>query len=159
MKSPIKTPDLISETFPKKQESLGYLLAQTAFLKQRITNMALVDLDITYMQFVILAATKELAKTHSIVNQQLISKERRIDKVMVSNVVKTLIAKKLIIREKHPVDKRAYSLRLSPEGEKKGEKGKEIAYKVDTVFFSCIDAHQLESTLKCLLQVNGSNHN
>lgn len=155
----MKTNDLGSEIFPKKQESLGYLLAQTAFLKQRITNAALIDLDITYMQFVILAATRELAKTHSIVNQQLISKERRIDKVMVSNVVKTLIAKKLIVRDQHPVDKRAYALRLSAEGEQKAIKGKEIAKKVDAVFFSCVDTQLLRSTLKCLLQENAARHN
>ena len=35
-------------------DQLGFLLTQVTFLKQRITNAALRELDITYIQFVIL---------------------------------------------------------------------------------------------------------
>lgn len=136
----------------KPDEQLGYLLTQVTFLKQRITNAALKELDITYIQFVILAGTLELGDKGGIVTQQIISTKRRLDKAMVSNVVKTLIEKKLMLREAHPVDKRAYTLLLTDEGVKKAIRGKEIASKIDETFFSDIDKDKFRNSLTTLLK-------
>ena len=146
VKKEIKLPD----------EQLGYLLTQSSFLKQRIVNAALRKLDITYIQFVILAGTFELREGNRIVTQQIISEERRLDKAMVSNVVKTLINKKLMIRDVHPEDKRAYTLSLTEEGVSKAIAGKKIALQIDNSFFSGVDTEKLKEILMILLKNNNT---
>lgn len=136
-------------------EQLGYLLTQVSFLKQRITNAALKKLDITYIQFVILAGTLELNTENGIVTQQDISIQRRLDKAMVSNVVKTLIDKGLMIRKSHPNDKRAYTLSLTDAGKKLAIEGKEIALKIDETFFAKINQTSFAKTLIKLLKNEG----
>ncbi|NDV83188.1 MarR family winged helix-turn-helix transcriptional regulator [Bacteroides sp. 51] len=139
-------------------EQLGYLLTQVSFLKQRITNAALKELDITYVQFIILAGTLELGADGGIVTQQSIASERRLDKAMVSNVVKTLIEKGFLTRQEHPEDKRAFTLRLTPAGEEKAMQGKDIARKVDHTFFAHIDHEAFRESLKQLLKNETGNH-
>lgn len=131
---------------------LGYLLMQVSFLKQRIVNAALKELDITYIQFVILAGTYELGGENGVVTQQDIADKRRLDKAMVSNVVKALIGKGLMNRYMHPVDGRAYALSLTSEGEKMAVEGKKIALKVDQTFFAGIDQEALFNTLSFLIE-------
>jgi len=141
----------MKQTTGKPDEQLGYLLAQVSFLKQRIVNAALKELDITYIQFIILAGTLELNDGNTIVTQQLISDERRLDKAMVSNVVKTLIEKGLITRNVHPEDKRAYTLSLTDMGAQKAIHGKKIALNIDEFFFKEIDKKKLYEFLRILL--------
>ena len=136
-------------------EQLGYLLTQVSFLKQRITNAALKELDITYIQFVILAGTLELSGKNKIVTQQDISIQRRLDKAMVSNVVKTLIDKGLMIRKSHPNDKRAYTLSLTDTGKKLAIEGKLTALKIDKAFFAKINRKTFAQTLLKLLENEG----
>lgn len=135
----------------KPDEQLGYLLTQVTFLKQRIINAALKELDITYIQFIILAGTLELG-VDDIVTQQIISDKRRLDKAMVSNVVKTLIEKGLMTRHVHPVDKRAYTLSLTDTGTEKAIDGKEIALKIDHEFFAAIDKEKFLESLMILIK-------
>lgn len=139
-------------------EQLGFLLTQVSFLKQRIINAALKELDITYIQFIILAGTLELGEKNGIVTQQTISTERRLDKAMVSNVVKTLLEKGLMNRHTHPVDKRAYTLSLTDIGTEKVMRGKQIAQKIDKDFFGRIDQKQFLQSLTILLQNNFDEH-
>ena len=141
-------------TGEKQEEGLGYLLTQVSFLKQRMVNAALRELEVTYMQFVILAGTYELGTDGSVVTQQTISDERRLDKAMVSNVVKTLIDKGLLLRTGHPTDGRAFTLELTPSGEEIARKGKEIAGRIDAGFFECVDRNVLYESLKKLLKNN-----
>ena len=134
------------------EEQLGYLLTQVSFLKQRIINAALKELDITYIQFIILAGTLEIRDHHELVTQQTISTKRRLDKAMVSNVVKTLLNKGLMIRQPHPIDKRAYTLSLTESGTEKAIKGKQIAIKIDKAFFAEINKQNLLESLTLLLK-------
>jgi DNA-binding MarR family transcriptional regulator len=136
----------------KPDEQTGYLLMQAAFLRQRIVNATLKELDITYIQFIILAGTLEFGDDGKIVTQQLISTERRLDKAMVSNVVKTLIDKGLMIRNDHPEDKRAYTLSLTKSGTEKAIKGRIIALKTDEFFFAGVDKKELSKSLAIILK-------
>lgn len=142
----------------KPDEQLGYLLTQVSFLKQRIINASLKDLDITYIQFIILAGTLELGVNDAIVTQQDISDKRRLDKAMVSNVVKTLIEKGFMTRHTHPVDKRAYTLSLTHTGKEAAIRGKEIALNVDKSFFSGINKSAFLRALVTLLRNEGGNN-
>ena len=145
----------MEEKITKPDEQLGYLLTQVSFLKQRIINAALKELDITYIQFVILAGTLELSADRKLITQQDISLKRRLDKAMVSNVVKTLIEKGFMIRHIHPVDKRAYTLSLTDTGTEIAIKGKNIALNVDKTFFAKINKKAFVKALITLLENEG----
>lgn len=132
-------------------QQLGYLLTQVSFLKQRIINAGLKELDITYMQFIILAGILELAD-EGIVSQQTIVDKRRLDKAMVSVVLKDLISRGLVIRQPHPTDKRAYTLTLSDEGRQKALQGKEITVEIDRRFFAKVNKKNLINILTKLLE-------
>lgn len=140
------------EIIEQPDDKLGYLLTQVSFLKQRTVNAALRGLDITYIQFVILAATLELGAEGALVSQQMISDERRLDKAMVSNVVKTLVDKGLVLRREHPSDRRAFTLELTEAGRDKAIKGRETAGRVDAVFFEGIDKDAFREMLARLLR-------
>ncbi|MFT3737271.1 MAG: MarR family winged helix-turn-helix transcriptional regulator [Breznakibacter sp.] len=133
---------------------LGFLLVQTSWLKQRINSSAFKGLNVTYVQFVILAGILELGVNNQIVTQQTIVAERRLDKAMVSSVVKTLLQKKMITKMNHPSDHRAMILALTQEGERIARKGKEIAKHVDAMFFDHIDKEILRGVLEKLLNEN-----
>lgn len=132
-------------------QQLGYLLTQVSFLKQRIINAGLKELDITYMQFIILAGILELAD-EGIVSQQTIVDKRRLDKAMVSVVLKALISRGLVTRQPHPTDKRAYTLTLSDEGRQKALQGKEITVEIDRRFFAKVNKKNLINILTKLLE-------
>ena len=132
-------------------QQLGYLLTQVSFLKQRIINAGLKELDITYMQFIIIAGILELAD-EGIVSQQTIVDKRRLDKAMVSVVLKALISRGLVIRQPHPTDKRAYTLTLSDEGRQKALQGKEITVEIDRRFFAKVNKKNLINILTKLLE-------
>lgn len=139
-------------TTRRDKESLGYLLMQVSFLKQRLVNAALKELNITYVQFVILAGILELGEDGQVVTQQTIADRRRLDKAMVSNVVKTLLNKGYLIRRAHPDDRRAFTLELTPPGWEKALKGKTIARDIDTNFFAGIDQAEFRESLTKLLE-------
>lgn len=132
-------------------QQLGYLLVQTSWLKQRINSNAFNELGVTYVQFVILAGILELGVTRPIITQQTIVVERRLDKTMVSSVVKTLIKKQLVSKSEHPTDSRAMVLKLTSKGEEIACKGKAKAKEIDTLFFDGIDKQALSNTLTFLL--------
>lgn len=125
------------------EQQLGYLLTQASFLRQRLTNAALRELDITYIQFIVLAAVMNFGGDGSVVTQQDISARRRLDKAMVSNVVKTLTSKGLLLRERHPDDKRAFALALTDAGAEKTLRGRQIVRRVDEDFFAGTDQKEV----------------
>jgi len=135
-------------------DQVGFMLSQAYLLKQRVTNLALKDLDITYLQFVILSTIRILQEEKERITQQTIADKRRLDKVTVSNTVKTLVQKGLIKRNHHPEDHRALVLRLTTRGMDLAIKSKEIVKSTDKKFFSGVDSYQLHETLKRILTDN-----
>ncbi len=141
--------DLPSE-IPDHQ--IGFLFTQVFFLKQRLINAALKELNLTYIQFAILAGTYDLGAAGETVTQQTLATKRRLDKAMVSTVVKVLVERELMVRQVHPSDKRAYVLTLTAKGIQKAVRGKEIARKTDQAFFSKIDKKGFYKSLSVLLE-------
>jgi len=154
----LKKQEGMNKEAKQPDEQLGYLLTQVSFLKQRITNAALKEIDITYVQFIILAGTLELGMDGYIVTQQTISLERRLDKAMVSNVSKVLVQKGLLVRDQHPEDGRAFTLRLTPKGENIAVQGKKIALEIDKAFFAGVNQGTLQKSLKELLIKNSNRY-
>lgn len=136
-------------TYPDNE--LGYLLMQVSLLKQRLTNHALKEKKITYMQFVVLATVYELSQIYEETTQHLLVKEKQLDKSMVSGILKTLIGRKLLERYENPADTRSKIVKLTTEGAQLILEAKKIVANVNNHFFSSIDKSTMKEMLTILL--------
>ncbi len=123
-------------SFKRPEDSPGFLLWQLTNQWQRNQRLSLAKLCITHPQFVVLAVTLWLSNTtNKCVTQKQVSDLSKIDKMTVSDVVKTLLRKKLLHRSLHKEDGRAYALSLTPTGRTKVLKAIPIVEEVDKKFF------------------------
>jgi DNA-binding MarR family transcriptional regulator len=127
----------MSFSFKRAEDSPGFLLWQLTNEWQRKQRLALAALDLTHVQFVVLACLLWLS-THSeeVVTQQKIAEFANIDKMMVSTVIKSLIQKKFLSRLDNPNDSRAYALSLTAVGRKKVLAAIPIVEGIDAEFFT-----------------------
>ncbi|HSW48125.1 MAG TPA: MarR family winged helix-turn-helix transcriptional regulator [Candidatus Saccharimonadales bacterium] len=91
----------------KAEDSSGFLLWQVTSLWQRSLNRLLKKHKLTQPQYVVLASVQWLSLSSPHVTQSDISSHAKMDKMLVSNLVKTLESKKLINRFPSKQDTRA----------------------------------------------------
>lgn len=108
----------MSEIFRHKSpsESTGFLLWKVNNLWQREIRKTLKTYDLTHTQFVILATTVWLSDKNSDLTQVEIANQIEIDKMMTSNVLRTLERNGLIERLEHKTDTRAKTIRPTKKG-------------------------------------------
>ncbi|MGA9142094.1 MAG: MarR family transcriptional regulator [Methanocella sp.] len=94
------------------------------------------DFDLTNTQFKMLASLMLLTKNERVITQMDIANLLDADKMMVSEVVRTLEKKGYIIRVSHPRDKRAKSLIVTKKGLAVVERAVQHAAEFDDKFFS-----------------------
>jgi DNA-binding MarR family transcriptional regulator len=97
-------------------ETFGYRLWQVTHAWQRRFEAALAPLDLTHMQFVVLAKAAWLAHAGEVPSQSRIACTAAIDRMMVSKIVRLLEAKGFLARAPHPDDPRANRVDLTAEG-------------------------------------------
>ncbi len=138
-------------TFSKErpEQSLGFVFWQVSNLWQRKISEALKPLALTHVQFVLLAGIGWFNKMNASVTQVMLAQHAKTDIMMTSKVVRTLEAKKLIVREIHPHDPRAKSLVLTQAGSRLLMQALMVVEQVDEQFFSVLD-NQIGSFLKGL---------
>jgi len=139
-----------------QEESIGFLLYNLTTLLQRRMKRELDTLDITHMQFVLLATLKRLSKKSKAVTQIEIATESKADKMMVSKVLRTLQTKGYITREEHSTDTRAKTILLTQSGNIMLTKGFTIVKKVEKEFFGCLDKQTgiFNTAIKLLISTN-----
>ena len=124
-------------SFKKAEDSPGFLLWQLTNQWQQQQRKALRTLGLTHPQFVALAGTLWLNNIHKEgVSQNQVAEFTRIDKMMMSDLVKTLLQKELIERHPHSQDKRAYALTLTVKGHALTLKAIPLVEGVDALFFT-----------------------
>ena len=124
--------------FAMPEESVGYLLWYVTHLWQRRVDAALVELDITHLQFVLLVGIGWLTREDNLVTQVQLSEFCRIDVMQISQVARKLEVKKLIKRSVHPSDTRAKVLFLTRIGETTLQQALPVVEHLDAKFFgSC----------------------
>jgi len=94
----------------------GYLLWQVSKLWQRQLNAALVDLNLSSTQAVILINVPRLNNEQKTVTQMLLSEVTKVDRMTVSQAIRTLERKGLINRVAAPTNRRAYHVKLTETG-------------------------------------------
>lgn len=97
-------------------ESPGYQLWLISNLWQRRLRSALRDLNLTHVQFSVMALTDYLNRESDSVTQVQVARACGIDQMMTSQVIRTLVDRGLMEREKHPTDSRAMRVNLTPAG-------------------------------------------
>jgi DNA-binding MarR family transcriptional regulator len=123
--------------FKKAEDSPGFLLWQLTNQWQQQQRKALRTLGLTHPQFVALAGILWLNNVQQQgVTQNQVASFTQIDKMMMSDLVQTLLQKKLIERLAHPQDKRAYALTLTRKGHAVTLKAIPIVEGIDALFFT-----------------------
>jgi DNA-binding MarR family transcriptional regulator len=103
-------------TGDEAQRIPGYLLWQVSKLWHRRLNFALADLDLSNTQAVILINVPRLSQERKSVTQAALAEATRIDRMTVSQSIRTLERKQLITRVPAPTNRRAYHVELTKRG-------------------------------------------
>jgi DNA-binding MarR family transcriptional regulator len=124
-------------SFKRPEDSPGFLLWQLTNQWQRQQRKALAKLGLTHAQFVVLAGVLWLSSLpDNTVTQKQVSELSKIDKMSMSDLVVTLLQKKMLKRMSHDKDKRAYSLVLTDKGRRIVLKAIPVVEGIDVEFFS-----------------------
>jgi len=117
-------------------QSPGFLLWHATLRWQRGVVAALAPLNLTHVQFVLLACTWWLNKQGEHPTQVRLAEQAGTDIKMTSQVIRTLDAKGLVEREVDPDDTRARRLRVTRRGARLAPRAIDVVERVDTEFFS-----------------------
>jgi DNA-binding MarR family transcriptional regulator len=136
-------------------ESPGFVLWHVTLRWQRDIAVALAPLDLTHVQFVLLATTWWLNSRGEDPNQLSLARQAGTDVKMTSQVLRKLEAKALIRREVDPADTRAKRLRVTGRGAELAQHAIAAVEKADAAFFQAIpDTGALLAMLRPLARRN-----
>jgi DNA-binding MarR family transcriptional regulator len=136
--------------FSMPEDSAGYLLWQVTHQWQRQVDGALAEIDITHLQFVLLAGVGWLTRDGDLATQARLAEFCRIDVMQVSQVVRKLEAKYLVQRAAHPTDTRAKAIALTAMGRATLTQALPLIEDLDAAFFSSCNVEALLVELKQL---------
>ncbi|MGX8011167.1 MarR family winged helix-turn-helix transcriptional regulator [Mesorhizobium sp. ORM8.1] len=131
-------------------ESPGLLLWRTTMRWQRVMTAALAPLDLTHVQFVLLASAMWLGRNGEPPNQVQLAAQAGTEVKMTSDVVARLEAKGLIARETDPRDTRAKVTRITAAGTAAVQRAIVAVEAADAAFFEPVDEAQLVGLLQSL---------
>jgi len=137
--------------------SLGFLLWHATLRWQRQIAAALKPLDLTHVQFVLLAVLWWFVTVRKErPSQRQLAELAGTDPMMTSPVLRALERPGLLTREPDPADSRARRLHLTPSGRKLARKAIDVVEAVDDAFFaSADDPETLPATLTSLAALEG----
>ena len=136
--------------FEGPSESPGLLLWRTTMRWQRVMTAALAPLDLTHVQFVLLASAMWLGRHGEPPNQVQLAAQAGTEVKMTSDVVARLEAKGLIARETDPHDSRAKVIRITAAGAAAAQRAIVAVETADAAFFEPVDEAQLVGLLRQL---------
>jgi DNA-binding MarR family transcriptional regulator len=117
-------------------QSPGFLLWRLTLAWQRAVTAALAPLDLTHVQFVLLASAWWLTEQGTVPHQQDLATHAGTDARMTSEVVRKLADKGLLVREVDPNDTRARRLGPTPAGVALATRAIQAVEDVDATFFA-----------------------
>jgi len=119
-------------------DSPGFLLWHATLRWQRGISEALAPLDLTHVQFVLLACAWWLNERGDPSKQIEVAAQAGTDVKMTSQVLRTLERKRLIDREVDPADTRARRVRVTERGAALAPRAIAVVEEVDARFFAGI---------------------
>lgn len=134
-------------------DSPGFLLWRATHRWQRAIGAALAPLELTHVQFVLLAGVWWLAGQGQRLappTQRELAEHAGTDPMMTSQVVRALEVRGLLVRARSPTDGRARSLTPTRAGTRLAERAIAIVEAVDGEFFARADPGELRRALGAL---------
>ena len=119
-------------------DSPGFLLWHATLRWQRAVAAALRPLELTHVQFVLLAGAWWLARHGDRPSQRELADHAATDPMMTSQVVRVLERRGLLRREEDDVDARIRRLALSPEGEALALEALAVVEAADERYFAAV---------------------
>ena len=116
-------------------ESPGFLLWHATLRWQRSIAQALTPLDLTHVQFVLLACTWWLNQQGRRPSQIVLASFAGTDVKMTSQVLRSLERKGLVERDVDHADSRALRLRVTRRGARLAPRAIAVVQRVDAEFF------------------------
>jgi DNA-binding MarR family transcriptional regulator len=119
------------------EENAGFLLWHVTLRWQRDIVAALAPLDLTHVQFVLLATLWWYnTQRGEEPNQLSLARQAGTDVKMTSQVLRKLEAKGMIVRDMDPADTRARRLRTTPAGAVLAQRALATVQSVNKAFFA-----------------------
>lgn len=143
------SPEPFESAYGTPAESPGFLLWQVTNLWQRRQRAALRAVDLTHVQFVLLAGLAWLGREAPEapgVSQVQLAQHAGVDVMMTSQVVRALEVKGLLERTPDPRDTRANRLRVTPRGLGVASRAIRLVESVDREFFATLDGEIAQFT-------------
>jgi DNA-binding MarR family transcriptional regulator len=134
-------------------DSPGFLLWHATLRWQRGIAQALAPLDLTHVQFVLLACTWWLNGQGEHPSQIALAAQAGTDIKMTSQVVRSLERKGLIDREVDAADTRMRRLRVTRRGARLAPRAIAVVEQVDARFFADVPARESLRFLRRLAQL------
>jgi DNA-binding MarR family transcriptional regulator len=106
----------LDTTFKSAEDSPGFMLWKAANLLQRLHAQCLADLDITPTQFSLMTCVVYLTGREDPVTATTVVAHTGMDKMLVSDLLKTLKKKGLVTKSPHPSDARSSVIRPTALG-------------------------------------------
>ncbi|MEP6730458.1 MAG: MarR family winged helix-turn-helix transcriptional regulator [bacterium] len=135
-----KKPALKGSRYSSAEASPGYMFWRCFHAWQRQMRASLDPIGVTQVQYSILATTSYLTSTSDAVSQQDVANQLAMDKMMVSDVVKTLEARALLSRTRSATDARSFALAVTRQGRDLLKRATPAAEGVDEDFFGVLTA-------------------
>jgi DNA-binding MarR family transcriptional regulator len=127
--------------------SPGFLLWHATLRWQRGIAAALAPLELTHVQFVLLASAWWLNRQGERPTQVALAAHAGTDVKMTSQVLRSLEAKGLLEREVDPSDSRARRLRVTPAGARLAPRAVAVVEQVDDGFFAEVPTEDVLAVL------------
>lgn len=121
--------------FQSAEMSPGFLVWKVSNLHQRLQRKALLHLDLTPSQFSILACFFFLSDKQPVVTQADVCRHAGIDKMLISDITKVLLKKRLMKKVTNKYDGRSFAIHITEEGASKCNQALKIIEEVDFKFF------------------------
>jgi DNA-binding MarR family transcriptional regulator len=137
-------------------DSPGFLLWHATLRWQRGIARALAPLDLTHVQFVLLACTWWLNHQGAHPSQVAVAAQAGTDIKMTSQVLRSLERKGLIEREIDSADTRARRLRVTKQGARLATRAIAIVEEVDADFFADVPRAETLRLLRRLARLQSA---
>ncbi len=132
-------------------QSPGFLLWRATLRWQRMIAAALAPVELTHVQFVLLACTWWLNEAGERPSQVAVARQAGTDIKMTSEVLRSLERKGLVNREADAADARARQVVVTAQGKALAPKAIAAVEAVDAEFFGRVSAKQAVELLEDLV--------
>ena len=121
------------------KKSTGLLFIRASHKWHGLVKNKLRTIDLTHPQFVVLTTLAALLRQQEWVSQTDIARFSDMDVMTVSQIIRLLVKKGLIMREVHPKDSRANIILLTDMGLQKVNQALPLVEGIDQAFFGKLE--------------------